>query len=124
MRIGALVGAANVSRDTVRFYECQGLLTGVSRGEATNNYKDYPEENVKRIEIIRYLQRFGFTLRECRDLLVARDALSEGCIDRRSVFAGKLTQIDHQIAELQVLRERIAGMVANEDFSRGGPAQA
>ena len=104
MRIGQLTAATGVSRDTVRYYERQGLLAGVTRAEVTNNYKDYPAANVRRIEIIRYLKCFGFTLRECRELLEERDRLGGGCIDRGKVFAGKLTQIDAQIGELQSLR--------------------
>ena len=77
---------------------------GVTRSETTNNYKDYPAANVRRIEIVCYLKRFGFTLRECRELLEERDRLGGGCIDRGKVFAGKLTQIDAQIGELQSLR--------------------
>ena len=109
MRIGQLVARTGVTRDTVRYYERQGLLAGVTRAEASNNYKDYPDDNVRRIEIICYLKRFGFTLRECRELLEERDRLEGGCIDRGKVFAGKLTQIDAQIAELQGLRAALVG---------------
>lgn len=113
MRIGQLTKRTGVSRDTVRFYERQGLLVDVTRPEDSNNYKDYDEANVKRIEIIRYLQRFDFTLAECRELLDTRDRREDGCIDRNAVFAEKLLQIDEKIEALRGTRGAIERVMAD-----------
>ena len=61
MKIGELSKRASVSRDTIRFYEKHSLMVNVTRPNEWNNYKDYPEENLKRLLIIKCLKKFGFT---------------------------------------------------------------
>ncbi len=112
MRIGQLTQRAGVSRDTVRFYERRGLLVDVTRPEASNNYKDYGETSLKRIEIIRYLQRFDFTLAECRELLDAREERDDKCVDRGALFSQKLRQIDEKIESLRQTREAVEQVMA------------
>ena len=41
MRIGEITRLTGVSKDTVRFYERQGLLDEAPQPGLTNNYKEY-----------------------------------------------------------------------------------
>ncbi|WP_299212741.1 MerR family transcriptional regulator [uncultured Aquimarina sp.] len=107
MKIGDLAKRTSVSRDTIRFYEGKGMLTNVTRPFEWNNYKDYGEENVKRIQIIKYLQRFSFTLKECKELLDQKDASTDGCINKSAAFQIKLVIIEKQIIELQKTRDAL-----------------
>ena len=68
MRIGLIAEKAGVSRDTVRLYENMGLLTGITQPYEYNNYKEYSEENIERINIIRSMKNMGFSLKECKDV--------------------------------------------------------
>ncbi len=107
MKIGILSEQTGVSRDTIRFYESKGLLTNVTRPFEWNNYKDYGDENIKRIQIIQYLKRFSFTLKECKEMLEMRDASPTDCIDKTTFFEKKLQIIEKQISELQETRMKL-----------------
>lgn len=111
MKIGELSKQTNVSRDTIRFYENKGLLTDISRPYEWNNYKDYGVSNVKRIQIIKYLQRFSFTLSECKVLLDERDTSPNKCVDKNSAFKKKLKLIEKQISELKQTRDALIDLV-------------
>ncbi|RMB56045.1 MerR family transcriptional regulator [Dokdonia sinensis] len=111
MKIGELSKQTKVSRDTIRFYENKDLLTDISRPYEWNNYKDYGENNVKRIQIIKYLQRFSFTLSECKVLLDERDASPNNCVDKNSAFKKKLELIEKQISELKQTRDALIALV-------------
>ena len=45
MRISELEARTGLGRHALRFYEREGVLVGVKRGE--NNYRDYPEAAVR-----------------------------------------------------------------------------
>ena len=62
MKIGELAAKTGLTRDTIRFYEQRGLLVDISRPYEYNNYKDYGEANVYRLQMIQEGKQFGFTL--------------------------------------------------------------
>ena len=70
MGIGKLAALAGVSVDTVRYYEKSGLLPPDER--LPSGYRRYGELQVSRLRFIRRAQALGFSLKEIRDLLVAR----------------------------------------------------
>ena len=100
MKIGELSKRASVSRDTIRFYEKHSLMVNVTRPNEWNNYKDYPEENLKRLLIIKCLKKFGFTLKECGDVLMEMDENPNKDEHKRKVAKLKLEEIDKQISDL------------------------
>lgn len=78
MLIGELSAKTGLSRDTIRFYEKQGLIK-VSRGQRRdNNYKEYPEEVVDRLLTVKRLKGLGFTLNESGDLLAMIGLAGQG----------------------------------------------
>jgi DNA-binding transcriptional MerR regulator len=46
MRIGELAVKSGVSRDTIRFYERNGLITSQAGLATTNNYRVYPDDSL------------------------------------------------------------------------------
>ncbi|MDR3715349.1 MAG: MerR family transcriptional regulator [Puia sp.] len=69
MLIGELVLKSGLSRDTIRFYEKQGLIKIGCKQRRNNNYKEYSEEVLKRLHTIKRMKNFGFTLNEAAGLL-------------------------------------------------------
>jgi DNA-binding transcriptional MerR regulator len=107
--IGQLAQAAGISRDTLRFYEAQGLIQSRRLG---NGYRVYPDEALVLVEYIRAAQQLGFSLAEIAHRLPEiwlaadpRPALAE-------VLAVKLQEIDERIAALGTLREQLATRIA------------
>ncbi|MBA2681507.1 MAG: MerR family transcriptional regulator [Ktedonobacteraceae bacterium] len=71
MKIHELAQRTGLTAPTIRFYEQEGLLDArhVQRGE--NNYRDYCEETVKHLLMLKKLQAVGFTLAEFKELIQA-----------------------------------------------------
>jgi MerR family copper efflux transcriptional regulator len=105
--IGNLARAADVSVETVRYYERRGLLERpVRRG---SEYREYSDDDVARLRFIRRAKALGFTLAEIRELLHAADSR---CADGVLVAArAKLAQVDDEAAELGALRDRLLRLV-------------
>ena len=70
MRIGELAGISGVAASTLRFYESNGLLPAARR--TSNGYRDYPQETLERIGLIRLAQSLGFNLEQIRKVLASQ----------------------------------------------------
>ena len=109
MRIGLIAEKAGVSRDTVRLYESMGLLTGITQPYEYNNYKEYSEENIERIKIIRSMKTLGFSLKECKEVIsnIQTDNFDK---DYQMRFLNsKIDEINQKIEELVILRDKLEG---------------
>jgi len=102
MKISELEQRTGVSRHTLRYYEKQGLLLEVNR--RSNNYRDYPEQAVRRINMVRQLKNLGFSLREIFDVLGALRKDTMDCSQGAVLMAQKRAVVDAKIAELEALR--------------------
>lgn len=101
MRISELQARTGVSRDTLRYYEKEGLLQEVSR--SGNNYRYYPEKAVQRVAMLTQLKGLGFTLREIREVLDALRSDSINCAQGAKLMAQKRDAVDAKIKELKKL---------------------
>jgi MerR family copper efflux transcriptional regulator len=121
MRIGQLAAATGVSRDTLRFYEDQGLIR--SR-RLDNGYRDYPDEVQALVSYIKTAQKLGFTLAEVGNKLPAVWNVAEPGPAITQLLAEKLQEIDERIEGLRALREQLAARLALTCPLAGGtPAQ-
>lgn len=105
LTIGALAALSAVTPDTIRYYERLGVLPRPARTAA--GYRQYPRGMVRRLELIRNAQRFGFSLVEIAAFLRVRESGGRPCADVRAGAARLLAAADKQIAELQGARRRI-----------------
>jgi DNA-binding transcriptional MerR regulator len=105
VKIGQVAADAEVSVDTVRFYERRGLLPAPQR--RPSGYREYPPSTVERIRIARSLQPLGFTLDEIIDMLHAHDAGTATCDSERWRLEAVLDRIDAKIAELRRTRRLV-----------------
>ena len=103
LRIGQVARRAGVSADTIRYYERLGVLPKPQRSPA--GYREYPENAVNRITLVRNAARFGFTLTEIRGFLRVREAGGKPCHQVRQSAQTILDGVDRQIAELTATRE-------------------
>ncbi len=102
MLIGQLSKATGVSRDTIRYYEKLKLLV-VSNRSASNLYKNYGVDAVKRLHLIKTLKNAGFSLREIRQLCSGTEGANP-CSDLPSKLTNKIETINMQIATLQMFK--------------------
>lgn len=100
--IGQLAKSANVSIDTIRFYEKTGLLRPYIR--RPSGYREYSELDLRQLKFIRCGRLLGFSLEEIGELL----ALDVGQATASSVIIQqKLQVIDRKIEELQRWRSSL-----------------
>ncbi|RMG27388.1 MAG: MerR family transcriptional regulator [Bacteroidetes bacterium] len=107
MLIGELAKRTGFSKDTIRFYEKIGLIELPRKARRSNNYKEYPEALLGRLQAIRSLKGFGFSLSEIREILhfYSWDLLS--CEEGGEKIAEKIRLIDQKILQLTEVRKKL-----------------
>jgi DNA-binding transcriptional MerR regulator len=101
-RIGAFAAAADVTVDTIRYYEREGLLPRASR--TAGGFREFTPEIVNRLRFIRQAQQLGMSLREIRDLVEPDNGR---CSAVRDVIAARLADVDRRLRELASFRKTL-----------------
>lgn len=107
MLIGELAKHSGLSKDTIRWYEKIGLLSGTHKARDANNYRNYGNEILEKLILIRQSKSFGFSLKEIRELLGLIESDSLNCEAVRPIIDTKLRVIDQKITELQNIRTKL-----------------
>jgi MerR family copper efflux transcriptional regulator len=115
MKIGVVADKTEVSIDTLRFYEREGLIPSPRR--LFSGYRDYPSDVLDRIEFIKEAKGLGFRLREIKELLSAGVKSTRECGPVTHKAQQKLAEMDAEIAQLQRLRKTLRKMVRDCDGS-------
>ena len=113
MLIGQLAKCTGFSRDTIRFYEKQGLIALPRKSRRDNNYKEYPDEVLERLLSIKRIKEMGFTLNETAEILELVEMDEATCASMLEKVNAKVDVIDAKIAELKALRDRLTTSVEN-----------
>lgn len=103
-RTSELADRAGVNVHTVRYYESRGLLPEPPRTAA--GYRQFGPDHLSRLRFIRRAQNLGFTLEEIRELLALR-VVPGGGTEVREKTAGKISEIDAKIRDLQRIRSKL-----------------
>jgi MerR family copper efflux transcriptional regulator len=109
MHIGRLAAQAEVSVDTVRYYERADLLPAPVRSRS--GYRTYPPSAVGRLRFIRRAKDLGFSLEEIRGLLAVSDRRDADVAAVRGIAAQRLADVEARLAELTRLRDALRGLV-------------
>ena len=112
MRISELAKRADLTPDTIRFYEKIGLLDESHFVRQENNYRDYHESALTRLELIRQGQEAGFKLAEMVGELSAWENDEISREQKRVFFLMRLEQIDAQMAKLEATRSYVLEKLA------------
>ena len=109
--IGKVARQAQVAVDTVRYYERNRLLPEAPR--RPSGYREYDQDDVKRLRFIRRAKALGFTLAEIRELLalsVDRERGVRGVKDRAQT---RLAEVERRIRELEHVRQGLTRLIAD-----------
>jgi Zn(II)-responsive transcriptional regulator len=109
LTIGELAGQAQVSTDTLRYYEREGLVIPQSRTGA--GYRLYSQEELRRLRFIKHAQDCGFSLAEVRELLELQLSDSACCKDVRSRAVGKKLQLEQKIKALKTMSAALSHLI-------------
>jgi DNA-binding transcriptional MerR regulator len=108
--IGQVASRAGVGVETVRFYERRGLLEEPAR--RASGYRQYSEDAVRRLLLVKKAKALGFTLREIADLIGLRLEPGSTRSDVRGRAEAKVADIDAKISDLQGMRIALAKLIA------------
>ncbi|ETS29507.1 zinc-responsive transcriptional regulator [Photorhabdus temperata] len=105
-RIGQLAKLANVTPDTVRFYEKQGMMEHQNRTEG--GYRLYTEQDLQRLRFIRYAKQLGLTLEAITELLSIRvDPDHHTCEESKQIVDSRLMEVEEKLLEMLKVRDSL-----------------
>lgn len=119
MQIGELAKKGNVTVQTVRFYERQGLVPNPPR--KGSGYRFYDEAALRRLLFIRQAKALGFSLQEIREILRMRDRGQCPCGSVLALAERHLQNIDRQLRQLSNFRDELRRAIRN--WKRSGRQQ-
>jgi MerR family mercuric resistance operon transcriptional regulator len=101
MTIGKLAEAAGVGVETIRFYQRSGLLPEPER--PLSGYREYSNDDVRRIRFIKRAQTLGFNLEDITGLL--------------RLDGPQTCTVTHDLAleKLHIVKEKIAALASIQD---------
>lgn len=101
MRIGELAKRSSMSRDTIRFYERNGLIFSIPNDGGTNSYREYFDETVEILGMIKEAQDAGLSI---ADLVLFIKQMSEASAESFNAEDFLQTKIDE--VEERIRRSR------------------
>jgi DNA-binding transcriptional MerR regulator len=108
MRSGQLAAAAGVNVQTLRYYERRGLLPEPRR--TLGGYREYDDDAVALLRVVKAAQRLGFTLDEVAELLDAgRQRHPTPDLQQRA--RTKLAEVEDRMADLARIRHGLLQVV-------------
>ena len=111
LTIGQVAKLAGVNRETLRYYEREGIIDMPARKDS--GYRIYPADTVKRIHFIKRAQVLGFSLKEIMELMALRnDAKGATCRDVKQYAQDKVKTIEKKLADLKRMRSRLRELIA------------
>lgn len=119
MRIGELVKKSGIGPDTVRFYERNRLIQSAPSDVDTNSYRDYPEETLERLSMIKQAQSAGFSIAEFAQLIERIEGPSADFFDADQFLEQKINEIEDRMAQarkfLKMLKATKTALSAHMD---------
>src|SRR5579859_2982885 len=105
LTIGRLAAQTGVGVETIRFYERKGLIRKPLK--RASGYRQYSDDDSRRIHFIRRAQELGFTLREIKDLLDMDARASISCSAVKPKTEAKLQEVQDKIEDLKRMRDAL-----------------
>ena len=113
MFIGEISKRTGFSPDTIRWYEKIGLIQTSRSSNGDNDYRTFGEDSVRRLQLIKGIKVYGFTIKEVGLLLEQEDMDSLDCSAIGQFVNGKIAQIEAKIKEMELLKSNLeSAMIA------------
>ena len=105
MTIGVLAKKSDVTVETVKFYEKEGILPKPLK--PSSGFRSYPEDYISRIQFIRRAQELGFTLREVKELFKLKVDKKATCGQVMKKTDEKIVEVDRKIKDLLQMKKSL-----------------
>jgi len=107
--IGKVAERAQVSADSIRFYEREGLFHPAQK--TASGYRLFTEDAIRRLGFIKHAQQCGFSLAEIRELLDLRSDEQSCCDDVYRLAIEKKLQLETKIKALNAMSRALSGLI-------------
>lgn len=108
-----LARLAGVSTDTLRYYERLRLLPAAPR--STSGYRQFPQQALTRVRLIRGALAIGFSVRELVAIFTERDRGGAPCHRVRALAVKKLAAVEAALRDLRSWRRELKATLAAWD---------
>lgn len=109
MRVNQLAQAVAVTPDTVRFYTRVGYLAPIKN--PSNGYKEYDDNNVRRLRFILSARQLGFSVEDIGKILNESDQGMSPCPTVRQLIELRLQDHEQRFNDMLKLRQRMLAAV-------------
>ena len=109
LTIGAVSERSGVAASALRFYESEGLIHST---RSAGGQRRYARDALRRVSFIRVAQQVGLSLDEIREALASLpENRTPTAKDWERLSTSWRPRLDHQIAMLERLRDRLHGCI-------------
>jgi len=105
MNISEVAKTVDLPVKTIRYYADIDLVAPVSRNAA--GYRQYDDTSVCKLTFIKRARSFGFSVKECRELLGLYEDRDRSSADVRAIAKERLEDIKVKQQELQLLHDEL-----------------
>ncbi|HEO64891.1 MAG TPA: MerR family transcriptional regulator [Spirochaetes bacterium] len=109
MLIGELSDKTGLSKDTIRYYEKEGLVQSGARKE--NQYRNFSEKAIHTIHFIKNLKELGFTLPEIKDFIHLFHNEETSCQMVQKRLEDHIVNINSKMSLLESIRTKVANAI-------------
>ncbi|QSO50508.1 MerR family transcriptional regulator [Alicyclobacillus curvatus] len=100
MKISELAQRTGLTAYTIRFYEKEGLLDTRHVQREGNNYRNYSDDAVERLKLVKKFQGIGCSLTELKDILQDYDTNSRTHEEIIEWILQKMNEVERKKDEL------------------------
>ncbi|AIQ67812.1 MerR family transcriptional regulator [Paenibacillus graminis] len=124
MKIQELADKMGLTIHTIRFYEKEGLLDGRHVRRESNNYRNYSEEAIERLKLIKKFQSIGCSLAELKEALQDHDTNALTNLQIIEWIQGKKKEIEHKKEEYDQMLDTLNWMLEYRTLLMDDPQKA
>jgi MerR family transcriptional regulator, copper efflux regulator len=111
MKIQELAEKTGLTAYTIRFYEKEGLLGSRHVRREENNYRNYTDEAIERLKLVKKFKAVGCSLAELKEILQDRDANKRTNLQVIEWIRQKISEIERKKDEYDQILETLNWML-------------
>lgn len=116
MKIGEVSKLTNMSADTLRYYEKEGLIGPIRK---VNAIRDYSQQDIDRVLFIQHMKRAGMRVTTLKEYLDMVDEGNSTTSDRLEILNAHKDSLEKEIDEMKRVYDILSRKIENyEDHLR------
>lgn len=107
MLIGEVSRRTGLSKDTIRWYDRVGLINQGKTNRTKGNYRDFDDETLNLLTLIKQIKSLGFTINEIKEILNLESAGEFECRSLEESIKMKVNLINAKVHALEEIKSRL-----------------